>query len=267
MKKTNSQSLILCVDIGNTSTTLGISRGSGIFRNSRLLTADLAQTGRVRAVVRQLFAKTGYAARDVTAVVVCSVVPQASAAIKKFWPTIFPQAKIIQLGKDIPFPIRNAYRVPTQVGNDRLANAVAAKYYYRLPAIIVDFGTAVTIDIVNADAEYIGGMIFPGLQTSLNALYAQTALLPRTELARPKDLIGRDTSSSILSGVVYATGFGVEGVLDALKKRVKPRPVIIGTGGHARFMKDIVCHLDVVDSLLTLKGIEKTYLESKYREK
>lgn len=267
MKKTNLQSLILCVDIGNTSTTLGLSRGSGIIRNSRLLTADLAQTGRVRAVVRQLFAKTGYSARDVSALVICSVVPQASAAIKKHWPTVFSAARFLTLGKDIHFPVRNAYRVPSQVGSDRLANAVAAKYYYRLPAIIVDFGTAVTIDIVNADAEYIGGIIFPGLQTSLNALYAQTALLPKTELARPKDLIGRDTSSSILSGVVYATGFGVEGVLDAFKKRVKPRPVIIGTGGQARFMKDIVCHLDAVDPLLTSKGIEKAYLESKYREK
>ena len=162
------------------------------------------------------------------------------------------------LGEDIQAPVINRYRIPSQVGQDRLVNAAAAYEWYGGPAVIVDFGTAVTLDLVSRRREYLGGFIVPGLEVALAALAERTALLPRVGLKRPKEFLGRDTRSSILSGLFHGYGAMCDGLVTRMKARYAPRARVVATGGHARLMAPFCRTLQVVNPDLTLQGLELT---------
>jgi type III pantothenate kinase len=155
--------------------------------------------------------------------------------------------------------LRILYDPPHAVGADRIANAVAAMHKYRLPAIIVDLGTAITFDVVSQDAEYLGGAITPGIHISLEALSARAAKLPRIELQRPSKAIGTTTEESMQSGVV----FGAVGTVDSLVTRIKAElagePIVIATGGLAKAIASESEEVQVVDEQLTLDGLRLLY--------
>ena len=141
----------------------------------------------------------------------------------------------------------------------RLANAVSAQYYYKLPAIIVDFGTAITVDVISDDGKYLGGAITPGIKISCKALYEQTALLPLVESKRPKNILGRSTEESVLSGIFFGYGGMVDSLINGLNKELKIKPCVIATGGNLSMIKNFCNNIDEFDALLTLKGIKKAY--------
>jgi type III pantothenate kinase len=163
------------------------------------------------------------------------------------------------LGENITAPIRNRYRKPRQVGQDRLVNAYAAACRWGVPAIVVDYGTAVTFDIVSQKNDYIGGMIFPGLQMSLAALHEKTALLPRIKLAKPSMFFGRNTRSSILSGVIYGYAAMTESLVSMIQTRIAKPAVVIGTGGDIKLITGYTRIFTAVDPHLTLKGLQRIY--------
>jgi len=191
-------------------------------------------------------------------VIVCSVVPAATKILAKDLKRLFHYRPYI-LGRNIKVPIKNLYRQPEQVGQDRLVNAYAGVKFYGAPLIIVDFGTAVTLDAVSRNKEYLGGMILPGLGISLDVLTLRTALLPKVKLNPPKELIGRDTKNSMLSGIVH----GFAGLTDDLALKIKEKigrnAKIIGTGGNINLIARFCKRLDRIDKDLTLKGLNLIY--------
>ena len=194
--------------------------------------------------------------------IVCSVVPKVTRIIDKNLRRFLGKRPYI-IGKEIIVPIKNLYRKPKQVGQDRLVNAYAGVRLYGAPLIVVDFGTAITFDAVSQRKEYLGGMILPGLGISLDSLAERTALLPKIKLAAPREIIGRDTKNSMLSGIVY----GFAALTDDLTKRIKAKigmnARVIGTGGNIRLIGRYCQSLDKIDADLTLKGLNLIYQNRK----
>lgn len=246
--------MLLAVDIGNTNIKMGIFRAKKIFHNWRLITDKNLTLLQYKKILRKLFVQKKVKDVDIEEIIICSVVPNLTLIFQKALFVILKKRPLI-LGKDIVAPIKNLYRKPEQVGQDRLANALAAFSKYGGPVIVVDFGTALTFDVISAEGSYLGGIIVPGVELSLKALIRNTDLLPEIDLSRPKTFLGRDTVSSMKSGIVYGYSFLVEGMLQELKKRLKPNPRVVATGGKASLMSDYCKSINKVNQNLTLEGL------------
>jgi len=245
--------MILTIDIGNTNLTLGL------FKNDRLLkrAALSTQSSQYSAFLKKYFAKY-----PIEKVIVASVVPQAAKKLEQALKRLKVKNTLI-LGKNLDVPIKNRYQFPQEVGQDRLVNAFAAIKLYGYPAIVVDFGTAITFDVISKKKEYLGGLILPGLETSLKALAEKTALLPKINLsAPPKNIIGRNTRDSMLSGVIFGFASLTDGVIKKLKQKSGKNTKIIGTGGNIKFISQYSQELSAVDINLTLKGLNLILLNS-----
>ena len=203
-----------------------------------------------------LKAKLG--AADVDNIVICSVVPKVTGVLKKGLLRLLGRRPYI-IGKDLVVPLKNLYRNPKQVGQDRLVNAYAAVMLYKAPLIVVDFGTAVTFDVISKDREYLGGMILPGLAISLDTLAERTALLPKVKLDKPKEFIGRDTKTSMLSGIVYGFAALTDDLAQRIKDKIGRQAKLIATGGNIALIAGYCKSIDKIDRDLTLKGLSFIY--------
>jgi len=246
--------MILAVDIGNTTIACGVCAGQKVLAVYRMDTFS----GKAR-LTREMGKLCGRVYRQYPSlreVLICSVVPKALTVAEKVIHRTM-RVKPIVIGRDIKVPIKNNYRNPRQVGQDRLVGAYAAKCLYKAPCLIIDFGTAITFDIVSARGEYEGGLIIPGLQLSAESLFQKTALLPRVDTIRaPRSLIGKDTQESILSGLFNGYGAMCRGLIDRIAGTMPRRPKVIITGGHTRLMRKFIRkRIDKIDQSLVFKGI------------
>ena len=242
--------MLLTIDIGNTTMAFGVFRGKKLVSTWKIPTHRLFLK---HDVLKPL--------KDIEGVIISSVVPKATTVMKKI---ISKRIKItpLVLGENIKAPIKNLYRKPKQVGQDRLVNAIAARQLFGTPAIIVDFGTAITFDVISKRGDYLGGIIVPGIEISLDALSSKAALLPRIKLSPPKELLGRDTVSSMKSGIFY--GFG--SLCDCLIKKLKGKygeGLVIATGGHSELMAKFSNSIDKVKTDLTLHGLRIIYKKAR----
>jgi type III pantothenate kinase len=241
--------VLLAIDIGNTNISLGIFKGKSLKRRYTIATKEKRY---------YLYLKKIFSRHKIDAAIVCSVVPKATKVIFRDLTRLLGKRPYI-IGKDIRVPVKNLYRRPRQVGADRLVNAYAAAALYGAPLIIVDFGTAITFDVVSRKKEYLGGMILPGLEISLEALFQKTALLPRVKLNKPKELIGRDTPGSMLSGIVYGFAALSDDLAARIKKKIGKNARVIGTGGNIALIGKYCRQFDKIDRDLTLKGLNLIY--------
>lgn len=232
----------LLVDVGNGRTKLALADHAQIFEQR-----DTSTPGLGDASIREIL--MGW---DFTTVVASSVVPKATAALQSFFPRNF-----ILLKHDIPLGIGIRYPKPETIGADRLANAIALTHLHGAPGIVIDFGTAVTFDIVEADACYVGGVIAPGLRLMTDYLHERTALLPQVDLQEPETAIGKSTVGAILSGAAIGYRGMVRGILEALRKELgNPSQLkIIATGGDAKWIASGLPEIEAVDEDLTLQGL------------
>ncbi|MCG3176081.1 MAG: Type III pantothenate kinase [Candidatus Omnitrophica bacterium] len=247
----------ILVDIGNTSAHAVLARGGRLSGESRIPTAKLGGAQGI-AWLRRAVRSAGVGAD----VVAASVVPSGTRALRRACAQL--GARCLVAREDLPIPILNHYARPRQVGTDRLLNALAAHRRFRTDCVVIDFGTAITFDVVSARGVYEGGLIAPGIEISLDALAARTALLPRIRLRAPKGLIGRDTVDSIRAGCAYGIAGLCEGVLRRLRVEWKPRFKVLSTGGYARFMRGYCPELGPIDPLLVPKGLLISYREAKH---
>lgn len=255
--------MFLAVDIGNTNIKMGLFKDNKIVHIFRLNTNKNISPGQNQSLIKRLFAQGKF--KDIEQTIICSVVPRLNGIFQKALFSVLKKRPLI-LGKDIIVPIKNLYIKPEQVGQDRLANALAAFTKYGGPAIVVDFGTAVTFDLVSEKGGYLGGIIVPGIEISLKALTGNAELLPEIRLAKPRTFLGRDTISSMKSGIVYGYAFLVEGILQRLKDILKKRPYIVATGGEAPLISCYCKYFDKIDMNLTLEGI-KLVFERNFKKK
>ncbi|MEZ4399428.1 MAG: type III pantothenate kinase [Kofleriaceae bacterium] len=249
---------LLAVDVGNTNTVLGVFRGRDLVCDFRIETNAGRTSDELAVLVRSLLELQGFAWGSLDAGIVSSVVPPAVFGIQRFFKQYLgTPALVVGPGVKTGMPI--LYENPREVGADRIVNAVAAYEATRGGCIIVDFGTATTWDVVNPRGEYLGGAIAPGVQISAEALYAHAAKLPRVEIARPGKVIGRNTVSSMQSGLLY----GYAGMVDALVTRIRAEVDFparcIATGGLARLVASEATTIEDTDELLTLKGLKLLY--------
>ncbi len=235
--------MLLAVDIGNTSIHNGVFKANTLKKTFRIPTHS-------KALRKEYFKKLGTYLKDIDSIVIVSVVPKVLKEVKKIF-----NKKILVVGKDIDSGVKNLYKDPKQVGQDRLVNARAAYELYNGAAIIVDFGTAITVDIINKYREYIGGVIAPGVEVSLEALSEKAALLPKVVIKKPKGILGKETKESIINGVVYGFGSLCDGVVQRLKKYSK-EATVIATGGLSSFLGPYCRTVDKIDPELTLKGLK-----------
>jgi type III pantothenate kinase len=260
--------MLLAIDIGNTNIVIGLYDNDprtevgpprlGLRRHWRLDTRVSRTGDEYAAVFSALFALARHALTDVTAVIVSSVVPPALAPVERFCRDHLGREPMV-VGPGIKTGISILYENPREVGADRIVNAVAAHARWPQGAIVVDFGTATTFDVVTPKGEYAGGIIAPGLTVSADALYSRTAKLPRVEITRPRSAIGKNTVASIQSGLV----FGYAGLVDSLVKRIRDEidfaPRIVATGGLAPLVAAETSTIDECDDMLTLDGLRLIY--------
>lgn len=243
---------ILLVDIGNTSVHFMAASERSWGAEKRLPTPRLQGVEGRRLL--------GSLAKSGTTLVGASVVPSASRALRTHCKTLGIECWLA--GEDLAIPVRNNYTVPKQVGKDRLLNALAAHRIHRKDCIVIDYGTAITFDVVTRDGAYEGGLIAPGVEISIDALSSRTALLPHIRLAHPKRLIGKDTVESIRSGCAYGIGGLCDRIVQRLRASWRPGARVIATGGYARFMQRYCTAIQSVDQYLVPKGLLITYYES-----
>ncbi|MBK7075239.1 MAG: type III pantothenate kinase [Myxococcales bacterium] len=249
---------LLAVDVGNTNTVLGVFRGSDLVNHFRIETNAGRTSDELAVLVRSLLELQGFAWGSLDAGIVSSVVPPAVFPIQRFFKQ-YLGAPALVVGPGIKTGMPILYENPREVGADRIVNAVAAFEAYHCGCIIVDFGTATTWDVVTPRGEYLGGAIAPGIQISAEALYSHAAKLPRVEIHRPGKVIGRNTVSSMQSGLLY----GYAGMVDALVTRIRAEvdfpAKCLATGGLARLLASESSTIETTDELLTLKGLKILY--------
>ena len=187
---------------------------------------------------------------------ICSVVPAALPTVRSVLERKL-KLKATVVGREVRVPIKNRYRPPGAVGQDRLVCAYAAMRLYGTPAIVIDLGTAITLDVVSAGGEYVGGIIVPGIRLTAESLAKKTALLPEAKkIAPPRTLVGKNTRGSILSGIFYGYGALCGGLAEQIGGQFKKKPVVVITGGYVSAMKKFISHpVDHVDKDLVFKGL------------
>lgn len=234
---------VLAIDVGNTSISLGLFQGVKLLKKYTIPTAQASYT-------RDLKRFLGYT--PVEKAVISSVVPYAGVKLRK---ALKKNTKVFMLGKDIIVPIQNLYRIKKQVGQDRLVNAFAAGKFYGSPSIIIDFGTAITFDLISRGGAYLGGLILPGIELSLKSLYEKTALLPKVRLAETHAIIGKDTVASMRGGILFGFGAMSDGLISEYRKILGKDTKVIATGGNAKLMSKYSKSIEKIDEDITLKGI------------
>ena len=245
--------MILLFDIGNTNTHLGLANAKRVIRQADLPTRAWS-TGDASRQVRRF---VGTAAVHGTAV--CSVVPQVTPlvhdVVRTRWrlnPFELTCQNVVGVGVDYPRP--------ETIGPDRLANAVAARRRFGAPVIILDFGTALTFDVVNAAGSYVGGIIAPGLSAMTDYLHERTALLPPIRIREVRRAIGRSTEEAMLIGAVHGYRGLVRELLAELKRELRaPRLPVVATGGYAALIAKALPEITAVDPLLTLEGLRLSW--------
>jgi len=254
--------MLLVVDIGNTNIVFGVYRDDLLANHWRVSTVLERTADEYAIVLNSLLDFEKVRLNDIQSVIISCVVPPLLMPFQSICSTyIGVEPLVVEPGIKTGMPI--LYENPQEVGADRIVNAVAGYEKHRKALIIVDFGTATTFDYVTPKGEYAGGAIAPGMMISLEALFERASKLPRVELVKPKEIIGKNTVSAMQAGIVYGYISLVDGIVARMKETVGTKPWVIATGGLAGLIFKESNSLDEVDELLTLKGLKILYEKNK----
>lgn len=257
--------MLLALDIGNTNTTIGLFDGPDLIADFRLRSVRDRTGDEYAALIASLLLSRGMTLRDIFGVAMAYVVPPVGSALRDLSIRHFHVEPLIVTSQtDLGLTIR--YNPVTAVGADRVVNAFAAREIYRdtdgspLPAIVVDYGTATTLDAITADGVYLGGALLPGIGISMDALFSHAALLSRVELIAPPKAIGDNTADALRSGILLGYAAQTDGMVERFREEMGDGPIkIIATGGIAPLIAPYAKTLEVVDVNLTLTGLRLAY--------
>ena len=241
--------MLLAVDVGNTQTVLGLFEGDRLADSFRLAT-DRSRTGdELGVTLGSLFEL-----ESVDGICLSTTVP----ALQREWERVaerWAEAPLLTVGPGIKTGIPIRYDDPREVGPDRIVNAVAAKERYGAPVIVVDFGTSTNFDVVSPEGEYVGGVLAPGIEISMDALFARAARLVKVDYAAPESVIGKTTVAGLQSGLVYGFAGQVDGIVGRIRAELDAEAPAIATGGLADLVAPHSDTIERVDPFLTLEGL------------
>lgn len=249
--------MLLAIDVGNTSITLGIYKEKNLILQGKITTGLISHKEDLKKKIRCLFSK----AKEnlyIKNIIISCVVPPLKKIIIDGFQEMFSVPPCYLKTEDIK-EIKIDYPSPSEIGIDRIVNAVAAKKLYQTPIIIVDLGTATTFDVVSKEGAYLGGAIAPGVEISMLALSEKAKMLPRIRLRQAKIIMGADTVSSLESGIYFGFKYLIEGIIKKIKQELNIKPFIVITGGLAELYKEEVWEINIINPYLTLEGLRIIY--------
>ncbi len=247
--------MLLVIDIGNTNTVIGIYDGRRLVKDWRIRTERHTTEDEFNILASNLFSESNVNSNKISKTIISCVVPPMVTILDSFCRKYLGHAPHwIDAMSASTLPIR--YKNPSEVGADRIVNAVAAFHKYQTSLIVIDFGTATTFDAISEKGEYLGGAISPGIMIASEALFMKASKLPRVEIfVPPESVIGKDTASSIKAGIIFGYAGLVDGMVRRMKIEMHTNPRVIATGGLAELMYQVSETIEVVEPDLTLEGL------------
>jgi type III pantothenate kinase len=254
--------VLLAIDVGNTQTHVGMFQGDELVEHWRFHTVRFATADELATILAGLLDLRELRLRDVHAAMVSAVVPTLAHEYEQVIRRYFDDRGLL-VGPEIKSGMAIRIDRPQELGADRLVNAIAAYERVGGACIAVDFGTAINYDVVSAAGEYLGGVISPGIEISLEALSARAARLPRVEIERPDHVIGKGTQEAIQAGVVYGFAGQVDAIIGRIREELGEEATAIATGGFAEAIVPFCEQVDEVDDRLTLQGLKLIWERNK----
>ena len=254
--------MLLAIDIGNTNLVIGGIRDDQLLFKARIATDRLRTSDQYGVEIKNMIEAFGHSISEIDDCIISSVVPPVFNSVKTGVIKVIGKQPMV-VGPGLKTGLNIHMDVPSQVGSDRIVIAVAALAEYSAPLILMDLGTATTIEVVEPDNVYMGGIIFPGVRVSLDALTSRTAQLPGISLDQPKNVIGKNTVDCMRSGMMYGTAAMLDGLIDRIEEELGHSSTLIATGGLAQFITPRCKHRIILEKKQLLKGWNLIYKKNK----
>ncbi|GGA71032.1 type III pantothenate kinase [Ornithinibacillus halotolerans] len=255
--------MLFVLDVGNTNTVLGVFCDDELKYHWRIKTDRYKTEDEFAMLVKSLFECNGIHFTDITDVVISSVVPPIMSSLERMCTLYFNLDPLVVGKESVKTNLKMCYPNPSEIGADRIVNAVGALKEHQAPIIIIDFGTATTYCYINEEEEYCGGVISPGINISMEALYQRASKLPKIEIEAPKNVVGTSTIEAMKSGLFYGYIGQVDGIVSRIKKNSGKEAHVIATGGLSQLIGESSETINSVDPFLTLKGLYEIYKMNK----
>ncbi len=252
--------MLLAIDVGNTQTVIGLFKDKNILASWRMVTPRFETADEIASAVYGFLHNSGYDSENIREIAISCVVPRILDELKKMSDKYFSCQPLV-VDYTVTSDLVIKYNNPEEIGADRIANSVAAKEIHGFPAIVVDFGTATTFDIISSKGEYLGGVIAPGIEISSEALFNYAAKLSKVDLYWPEKVIGKTTYDGIRSGILFGYLGQIDFLIDKIVEEVVQddpgfKPKVIATGGLSVLMLEKSRWIEIHDPDLTLKGLK-----------
>ncbi len=254
--------MLLAIDIGNTNIVIGCIKDDVIQFKARIATDRTRTSDQYGVEIKNMLEAFGIRREDISDCIISSVVPPVFNSVRTGVIKVIGRQPMV-VGPGLKTGLDIHVDTPSQVGSDRIVIAVAALAEYEAPLILMDLGTATTIEVVEAPRTYIGGVIYPGVRLSLEALTSRAAQLPGISLDKPKQIIGKNTVDCMRSGMMYGTAAMLDGVIDRMEEELGHKATLIATGGLAQFITPLCKHDILLEKDLLLKGLNIIYKKNK----
>ena len=254
--------MLLAIDIGNTNIVIGCIKEDEIVFKARIATDRTRTSDQYGVEIKNMLEAFGVSREDIEDCIIASVVPPVFNSVQTGVLKVIGKQPMV-VGPGLKTGLNIHVDIPSQVGSDLIVAAVAALAEYSAPLVLIDLGTATTIEVIEPENVFIGGLIFPGVMVSLDSLSANAAQLPGISLDKPKKVIGKNTVDCMRSGMMYGTAAMLDGIIDRIAEELGHESTIIATGGLAQFVIPLCKHNIILEKELLLKGLNIIYKKNK----